>query len=151
MHYFDITMNVRVGLLAFIILVLNTCGETHDKHFNTWFTHCSPRCLVKTCMKKEPVLPLVSDVCLDVRTVWNQLVGVGVVAEKLRPPEWWPLVRGKIRFSTSGGSVKWWVAGILGAIWNDLKADVLPTEFGKSKAWQMRSCWWHLSQNRTMS
>lgn len=88
-----------------------------------------------------------SDVFLDVRTVWNQLVGVGLVAEKLRPPERWPLVRGKIRFSTSGGSVKWWVAGILGAIWNDLKADVLPTEFGKSKAWQIRSCWWHLSQN----
>lgn len=38
-------------------------------------------------------------------------------------------IRWKISFSTSR-SVKGWVAGIWGAFWNDLKAGVLPAEFG---------------------
>jgi len=77
----------------------------------------------------------------------TELVGLGPVAKTTSMVT---SVIGKIRFSTSG-CVIWWLAGICWAVWNHLKADVLPTKFGYSKAWQIGPRWWHLSQNLTMS
>lgn len=59
-------------------------------------------CLVNTCMKTNECFPLCQMCALMWDRLWTELVGVGPVAGKLRPPEWWPQSEERLGLAPGG-------------------------------------------------